>query len=101
MMGADDEAADVLPMAQMAAESEGNLCDFQCERFILRHRNIDCCSDELSEEARSNSWLRERGTPLHSIGRLLEQCGLIVMRSYGSHIDTIIRVYVRSRLGMM
>lgn len=91
IMGTDDEGTDILPVTQMAAESDGNLCDFQCERFILKHRNIDCCPDKLSEEARSNSWLREKGTPLHSIGRLLEQRGLIVMRSYGSHIDTIIR----------
>ena len=66
MMGADDEETDFLPMAQMAAKSVGNLCDFQCE-------------------------LRERGTPLHSVGRLLEQHGLIVMRSYGSSIDSVIR----------
>ena len=73
MMGADDEETDFLPMAQMAAKSEGNLCDFQCEQFILKRRKIEYNSDELSEEARNNSWLRERGTPLHSIGRLLEQ----------------------------
>lgn len=91
MMGADDEETDFLPMAQMAAKSEGNLCDFQCEQFILKRRKIEYNSDELSEEARNNSWLRERGTPLHSVGRLLEQRGLIVMRSYGSSIDSVIR----------
>ena len=76
MMGADDEETDFLPMAQMAAKSEGNLCDFQCEQFILKRRKIEYNSDELSEEARNNSWLRERGTPLHSVGRLLEQRGI-------------------------
>lgn len=91
MMGADEEEPDILPMAQMAAESEGNLCDFQCELFILKRRNIEYNPDELSEEAKKNSWLKERGTPLHSVGRLLEQRDLIVMRSYGSHIDSIIR----------
>ncbi|MCS3100308.1 hypothetical protein NXW38_09985 [Bacteroides ovatus] len=35
--------------------------------------------------------MRERGTPLHSVIRLLEQRGLIVMRSYGSSIDSVIR----------
>lgn len=75
----------------LAANSEGNLCDFQCEQFILKRRKIEYNSDELSEEARNNSWLRERGTPLHSVGRLLERRGLIVMRSYGSSIDSVIR----------
>ena len=49
MMGADDEETDFLPMAQMAAKSEGNLCDFQCEQFILKRRKIEYNSDELSE----------------------------------------------------
>lgn len=48
MMGADDEETDFLPMAQMAAKSEGNLCDFQCEQFILKRRKIEYNSDELS-----------------------------------------------------
>ena len=48
MMGADDEETDFLPMAQMAAKSEGNLCDFQCEQFILKRRKIEYNSGSTS-----------------------------------------------------
>lgn len=74
----------LLPMAEMAAEGEGNLCDIQCEAFILNKRGISFDETALPEEARSNRWLKDKGTPLHSIGRLLEQKGLSVIRRYNS-----------------
>ena len=67
LMGGGDGMA-VLPLAAMAAESEGNLCDFQCECYVLGRRGIGCDAGALSEQARKNRWLREKGTPLHSIG---------------------------------
>lgn len=90
LMGGGDGMA-VLPLAAMAAESEGNLCDFQCECYVLGRRGIVCDAGALSEQARKNRWLREKGTPLHSIGRLLEQQGLIVMRRFGAEMADIVR----------
>ena len=90
LMGGGDGMA-VLPLAAMAAESEGNLCDFQCECYVLGRRGIGCDAGALSEQARKNRWLREKGTPLHSIGRLLEQQGLIVMRRFGAEMADIVR----------
>ena len=76
-------------MVRMAAASEGNLCDVQCERRILRDYFPQEDTD-LEAEAESNSWLKEEGMPLHNIGRLLEQKGLTVVRKYDCTVDDIL-----------
>lgn len=91
LMGTDEESIDVLPAQALAAESEGNLCDFLCELYVLDRRGITCDAKALSVEAKSNSWLRDSGTPLHSVGRLLEQNDLIVLRQYGAEMSDILR----------
>lgn len=91
LMGMDEESIDILPAQALAAESEGNLCDFLCELYVLSRRGITCDTAVLSEEARSNRWLRDSGTPLHSVGRLLEQNDLIVLRQYGAEMSDIKR----------
>ena len=77
----EESAGAYLPMARMAAASEGNLCDVQCEKRILRdYRTYD---EYLSIEAdEDNTWLKESGVPLHDMGRLLEKYGMSVSRRY-------------------
>lgn len=91
IMGYENEDIDIIPALAMAADSEGNLCDFQCEMFILERRGIEFDASSLPEEAKVNRWLRDKGTPLHSIGRLLEQRDLIVMRRYRAEMKDIVR----------
>lgn len=91
MTDIEEESVNIIPMLALAAESEGNLCDFQCEKYILNQRGIDIDVAELSEEAVTNKWLRDKGTPLHSVGRLLEQRDLIVIRRYGAEMNDIKR----------
>lgn len=91
IMKKDEVSMEILPMMALAAESKDNLCDFQCEQFILNRRNIIFDSSILSEEAKINRWLCDKGTPLHSVGRLLECHDLIVLRRYGAEIADIIR----------
>lgn len=91
MMGFDEEQIDILPINAMAAECANNLCDFQCEQYVLNRRNISYDSTDLSEEAKSNRWLYDKGTPLHSVGRLLEQRDLIVLRRYGAEVEDLKR----------
>ena len=82
----------ILPMAQMAARGDGNLCDFQCEEYILNKHHIPFDDSVLSKEAKNNRWLKDKGTPLHSVGRLLEQKGLSVIRRYNSTLKDLEQV---------
>lgn len=77
-----------IPMTRRAAVSEGNLCDIQCERRILKDY-FSFGDTDLVQEAEINRWLREDGMPLYHIGRLLEQKGLSVTRRYDCTIEDI------------
>ncbi len=91
MMGSDEGQTVILPVSAMAAESEDNLCDFLCEQYILGRRHISFDAATLTEEAKSNRWLRDKGTPLHSVGRMLERHDLIVLRRYGAEMSDMVR----------
>lgn len=80
---------DLLPMAELAATAKGNLCDLQCEEYLLKSFSITFKNSDLSEQARENSWLKDKGTPLHSVGRLLEQKGLSVTRRYNASLEDL------------
>ena len=77
------------PMLQMAAEGGRNLCDVQCEAYVLKHQGIDCNVEELLEIAKENHWIRRAGTPLQYMGNLLENKGLAVTRKYDATTDDI------------
>ena len=81
-----DEKNRLLPMWALAAANPQNLCSFECETFILRHLDYDIDHWSLLEEAKANTWVREEGTPLHHVGRLLELKGLYVVRKYDATI---------------
>ena len=78
-----------LPVSKMAADDGENLCDFQCESYILKKHGKEISDQSLVEEAKSNYWLRSMGTPLYNIGRLLESNGLLVSRVYDANIDKL------------
>lgn len=85
----DDAEDDAYPMFRMAAETKDNLCDFLCELFILRQRNIPFDKEELLSIARKNDWVQPSGTPLHAIGQLLASQGLNVTRRYDASLHDI------------
>lgn len=88
--GVLSQDGDELPMASMAAMSEGNLCDVMCEQYILRDYLKDQSGDEdFLAEALDNSWIKESGTPLHNMGRLLERHGMSVSRQYEGTLEDI------------
>ena len=80
--GSLEEDGGTLPMASMAAMSEGNLCDVLCEQYILKDYLGKNAAEDYLEVALDNSWLKEAGTPLHNMGRLLERHGMTVARKY-------------------
>lgn len=89
-LGLSDEEINFIPITAMAANcDENSFCCLECEKFILKRRNIDFNEDELLERAIMNKWQKENGTALHNIGRHLENAGLIVTRHYYCSIHDI------------
>jgi hypothetical protein len=78
-----------LPMMQLAALSDENICAVRCEMFILHRRRIHYDEEKLLSTARSKDWLKPEGTPLYCLGNLLAYSGLLVTRKYDSSIDDI------------
>lgn len=88
--GSLEEDGGTLPMASMAAMSEGNLCDVLCEQYILKDYLGQESADDSLEVALDNSWLKESGTPLHNMGRLLERHGMTVSRKYDCTVSDLV-----------
>lgn len=86
---AEENRRSILPMYALAAANSENLCSFDCETFILQHLGFDIDNWSLLETAKANNWVREDGTPLHLVGKLLELKGLYVHRTYDSTIRNI------------
>lgn len=78
-----------IPASSMAADDGRNLCDLQCELFILRSLKRKVSEATISKLSRKNYWLRDQGTPLYNVGRLLESKGFLVSRIYDAKIETI------------
>jgi len=89
-LGVQEDEVETLPMAERAGISEGNLCDVLCEEYILKRKGINIDPNLLSEAARDNKWLYDQGTPLHSMGRLLEKEKLQVERKYKATLEDIV-----------
>lgn len=83
------EKCQIIPMWALAAANPNNLCSFECEAFILQHHDFDIDHWTLLETAKANNWVREEGTPLHHVGRLLELKGLHVERKYDANLSDI------------
>ena len=92
--------SDVLPMLQMAAESGRNLCDIQCEAYVLQQHGVDCSVEELLEVAKDKHWIRKAGTPLSCIGNLLKYKGLKVTRKTEATTDDLQKA-LRIRQGVI
>ncbi len=75
---------------QMAAEGGRNLCDIQCEAYVLKQCGIDCGVDELLEVAKDNHWIRRAGTPLNCIGNLISHMGLKVTKKQNTSIQDVV-----------
>ena len=85
----DDTDDAELSMLQMAAEGGRNLCDVQCEAFVIKRCGIDSDVEELLEVAKANHWIRRAGVPLNCIGNLLVHKGLKVTRKLKASIEDI------------
>ena len=86
----ESEDTRILPMRALAAANPENLCSFDCETFILKRHDFDIDHWSLLETAKANNWMRDGGTPLHHVGRLLELKGLHVERKYDAVVDDML-----------
>lgn len=86
---AEEETNETLPLMFMAAESKENLCGVFCEMYVLNRRGIQYEENNLLQLARQKHWLRTEGTPLHCLGNLLGNYGLMVTRKYDATINDI------------
>ena len=89
-LGIQPDECDFIPMTALAATcNEENYCCLECEKYILRERQIDFNEEQLLQDAVQNGWQKVGGTALHNIGRQLEKKGLVVSRQYYSSIDEL------------
>ena len=58
---------------------------------VLRSSGIDIPEEVLLSESRKNYWLKNQGTPLFNMGKLLEKSGFLVNRSYDADLDGLTR----------
>lgn len=98
MMEEDQKESHVLPMERMAAETQDNLCDIICERYILRQKFPGYGNSMLSAAKDEQLFLEEAseegGVPLYRVGHVMEKYGLVVQRQYDADIGHIQR-YLR------
>ncbi len=80
-----------IPARSLAADDGKNLCDFQCELFILKQEGIIVPEEVLAEQSKKNYWLRNQGTPLYHVGRLLASDELAKMTGTNGFLVT--RIY--------
>lgn len=78
-----------IPVSSMAADDGKNLCDFQCEAYIIKKAGHKVEENALALESKRNYWLRSEGTPLFNMGKLLEHEGFLVNRQYNATIDDL------------
>ncbi len=90
-LGIMAEDVEILPMMAMAAScKEENYCALECEKYILKRRNISFDENEFLQNAIRNKWQKEEGTALYNIGRNLEEFKLSVRRKYKCSLADIV-----------
>ena len=60
-----------LPVMRLAASGEANDCVVKCEEYVLNSFGKESQYKKLFNQARRYDWLKDEGTPLFNIGRLL------------------------------
>ena len=87
-----------IPVGSMAADDGQNLCDFQCETYILKAFGKTVEEGALAKESRQNYWLRGEGTPLYNIGKLMELQGLLVNRRFNATLDELVEALANHKV---
>ena len=80
-----------IPLALVAESDSDNLCSLKCELYLLSKFNKDegVTENSLLSEARELNILKDEGTPLYNMGRLLSRHELSVIKQYNACINDI------------
>lgn len=100
-MDAEEElqlSAELLPMQSLAAKEETNHCAVQCELYILSQYGITRTEEEWGKQAIQQGWLKNGGTPIHNIGRLLEQECFSIARTYHNTLADLEKALVTGKV---
>lgn len=88
----------ILPMRALAAREKANLCAVKCELHILKLYGVEKTLHDWKRQAELQGWLKDGGTPIHNIGRLLEQECFSISRTYHNSIDDLKRALEDSKV---
>ncbi len=85
----DTICEDVLPMQALAANEAANRCAVMCELYILNQHGVKRSITDWEKHAQQQGWLKDGGTPIHNIGRLLEQECFSISRTYHNSVPDL------------
>lgn len=80
---------EILPWHTLAARTNENKCAVLCELYILSLHGIYKSIEDWEKQASRQGWLKEGGTPIHNIGRLLEQECFSISRTFHNTTDDL------------
>lgn len=83
------ECGEILPMQSLAAKDVANRCAIKCELYILNQHGVERSITDWEKQAKQQGWLKDGGTPIHNIGRLLEQECFSTSRTYHNSIQDL------------
>lgn len=83
------ECEEVLPMQALAANETANRCAIMCELYIFNKHGVERSISDWEKQSQQQGWLKEGGTPIHNIGRLLEQECFSTSRTYHNSIQDL------------
>lgn len=83
------ECEEVLPMQALAAKETANRCAVMCELYILKQHGVERTIGDWEKQSQKQGWLKEGGTAIHNIGRLLEQECFSSSRTFHNSIQDL------------
>lgn len=80
------EKFNILPLSALAAEESNHRCAVMSELYVLKLNGVERSLSDWETQAFRQGWLKDGGTPMHNIGRLLEQECFSISRTFHNSI---------------
>jgi hypothetical protein len=92
------DANQILPMQALAANEETNRCAILCELYVLSQYGVSRTLEDWDRQAKQQGWFKDGGTPIHNIGRLLEQECFSICRTFHNSLDDLKKALVHGKV---